>query len=181
MNAIDWTVNRCANKSQGGRQDQPRHGYNGGLTMHVFENRLFLSSEKSNICRLTECSTLNPHNYWLSNGRSIKDKNLKSEIETQVGGSLMARRNRRSKTRISRVRLKPRVFQPVRGRRSSIKDKNLKSEIETNTEVRRTGYIFMSIKDKNLKSEIETLLVVITRRWLGLRSKTRISRVRLKR
>ena len=50
--------------------------------MHVFENRLFQSSEKLNIRRLTECSTLNPHNYWLSNGRSIKEKNLESEIET---------------------------------------------------------------------------------------------------
>ena len=50
--------------------------------MHVFENRLFQSSEKLNIHRLTECSTLNPHNYWLSNGRSIKEKNLESEIET---------------------------------------------------------------------------------------------------
>ena len=74
--------------------------------MHVFENRLFQSREKLNIRRLTECSTLNPHNYWLSNGRSIKDKNLKSEIETPTD-------------------CLPASAYPT------IKDKNLKSEIET--------------------------------------------------
>ena len=75
--------------------------------MDVFENRLSQPNEKLNIHRLTECSTLNPHNYWLSNGRSIKEKNLESEIETNHDTEWL------------------------NAAQTPIKEKNLESEIET--------------------------------------------------
>ena len=123
---------------------------------------------------------------------SIKEKNLKSEIETSYQAAIKGRwlfAIERSKRRISSLRLKLDKGQIASDSRigSTIKEKNLKSEIETINEraglrdkmqypIERSkrrisslrlkpyaGYrvslvCSLSIKEKNLKSEIETVL-----------------------
>ena len=51
--------------------------------MHVLENPPFQRNEKLKNYRMAENGVPNPQGYWLLNGRRIKEKNLKNEIETE--------------------------------------------------------------------------------------------------
>ncbi len=53
--------------------------------MYLFENRPFQLDQQLKYPSLTESSVQNACCYWLSNGRSINDKNLDYEIETCAG------------------------------------------------------------------------------------------------
>ena len=99
--------------------------------------------------------------------RTIKEKNLESEIETpKIHRRAIKEKNLESEIE-TYMTVPPKLRQPW-----TIKEKNLESEIETHMTTDDYVRFGIAIKEKNLESEIETLIS---------KSKRRISSPRLKR